>query len=419
MQSLPGFRDIYPEDFQLRRYLLDTWRKVARSYGFREYDAPTLESSALYEKKNSGGEILTQLYRFSDRGERDVSLRPEMTPSLARMVAAAENRYRKPIKWFSIANFFRYERQQKGRLREFLQLNCDILGDASPAADAELLALSIDLLRAFGLSKEDFVLRLSDRNAWLLFLDRHNIPRQSIGDFLAIIDKLEREKPESSEEKLQQFHLDLSTVQEFIASGGDGAFDPLLNDLQARGLRDFVEPDLGIVRGLAYYTGTVFEIFDRQRSFRAIAGGGRYDHLVKSLSDGSCDLPAIGMGMGDVVLTHFLQSNPAASARLNTAITQDSDCEIFVVIADEQKRPNALGLINRLRENGLRTDFSFSPAKVGKQFAAAEALGASYALVIGSEWPDVRIKTLSSREEITIAQDALADWIKNVNATRP
>jgi len=419
MQSLPGFRDIYPEDFQIRRYLLDTWRQVARSYGFREYDAPTLESSAIYEKKNSGGEILSQLYRFTDRGDRDVSLRPEMTPSLARMVAASSNRYRKPIKWFSIANFFRYERQQKGRLREFLQLNCDIFGDSSPAADAELLALTIDILRAFGLGKDDFVLRLSDRNAWLLFLEQNNCPPELAGDFLSVVDKMEREKPEETEEKLRPFGVDLSAVQKFIATDGDGAFAPILDDLAARGLRDFVGPDLGIVRGLAYYTGVVFEVFDRKRQFRAVAGGGRYDHLVKSLSDGNSDLPAIGMGMGDVVLTHFLQSSPTASEKMQSALASDRDCEVFVVVADETKRPDALGLITRLRENGIRADFSFGPAKVGKQFGSAESLGATHAVVVGSEWPEVRVKTLASREEIAVQQDALADLLKNDHSVRP
>jgi histidyl-tRNA synthetase len=402
MQSLPGFRDFYPEDFAFRRYIVETWRRVARSHGFREYDAPTLESTALYEKKNSGGEILGQLYQFTDRGERQVALRPEMTPSLARMVAARATHYRKPIKWFSIANFFRFERQQKGRLREFMQFNADLLGDASPGADAELMALTIDILRAFGLGPQDVALRLSDRGVWLGFLDRHGISRDRAADFLGIIDKMEREPAEVTGEKLQAFGLELAQVQEFIAGGGEEALAPLLADLRTRGLGDFLEVDLTIVRGLAYYTGAVFEVFDRSRQFRAIAGGGRYDHLIRHLSDGGADLPAIGVGIGDVVLGKLIESNERAFAQSKAVLAADPDCEIFVVVADESRRPQALSLVSQLRDEGRRVDFSISALKVGKQFAAAEAAGATHAIVVGTEWPDVRLKVLETREEFTV-----------------
>jgi histidyl-tRNA synthetase len=407
MQSLPGFRDFFPEDFSFRRYLVETWRRVARQYGFREYDAPTLESSALYEKKNSGGEILNQLYQFTDRGERAVALRPEMTPSLARMIATRASHYRKPIKWFSVANFFRFERQQKGRLREFLQLNADIFGDSSPAADAEMMALTVDILRAFGFGPEDVVLRLSDRRAWLAFLEKNGLPAERAPEFLGIIDKMERESDEATAAKLQGLGLGLDPVKEFISSGGQEALSPLLADLRARGMSDFVEVDLTIVRGLAYYTGAVFEVFDRQREFRAIAGGGRYDHLIKHLSDGTVDLPAIGMGMGDVVLGKFIEAREGAARRASQAMAADRDCGIFVVIADEARRLEALGLITTLRQAGHRVDFSLSPLKVGKQFAAAEAAGAWQAVVVGSEWPEVRLKNLATREETSLPASEL------------
>ena len=412
MQSLPGFRDVYPEDYALRKYMLQKWREVARRYAFVEYDAPTIESSALYEKKNSGGEILTQLYRFEDRGERDVSLRPEMTPSLARMVASRANQLRKPVKWFSVANFFRYERQQKGRLREFLQLNCDIIGDSSTAADAELLALTIDILRAFGFGKGDFVLRLSDRRPWLRFLSEHGQPAEAAGEFLAIIDKMEREKPEVTGQKFSALGISKKAVDDFIATGGDGAFEELLSELEARGLEGFAQPDLTIVRGLAYYTGTVFEVFDSARSLRAIAGGGRYDHLISSLSDGSADLPAIGMGMGDVVLGHFIDSHTVAANLRDAAVSGDPDCDIYVVIADPAQRIPALKVVQQLREAGKHVDFPMTPVKVGKQFQTAENLGARHAILVGAEWPEVKIKEMCTRQEIVLHKDALADWIK-------
>jgi len=172
MQRLPGFRDFYPEECALRNYVFDHWRRVARSFGFHEYDGPTLESIELYKKK-SGEELKTQLFRFVDQGEREVCMRPEMTPTLARLVAARARDFRKPIKWFSISPFYRFEKPQKGRLREFYQINCDILGDDSPAADAELIGLAIALHRVFGLTPEDFYVRVNNRHLWAEFLVAH------------------------------------------------------------------------------------------------------------------------------------------------------------------------------------------------------------------------------------------------------
>src|SRR5476651_1937894 len=199
--ALPGFRDFYPEQLATRNYLMSVWRDVARRYGFVEYDGPPLESLELYTKK-SGDEIVGQLYAFTDKGGREVALRPEMTPTLARMVAAKANAMRKPIRWFSLPQLFRYERQQKGRLREHFQLNVDIIGESDPAADAELIALLIDTLRAFGLTENDFVIRLSSRNAWQDFFHQRCADTAKAYEFFQIIDKLEREQPAHSQEKL-------------------------------------------------------------------------------------------------------------------------------------------------------------------------------------------------------------------------
>ncbi len=279
--------------------MLGGWRRVVRRYGFVEMDGPVLESMDLYAKKNeSGAEILGQLYKFMDRGEREVAMRPEMTPTLARMVIAKERAYRKPLKWFSTSNFFRYERQQKGRLREFIQFNADLIGYGSTPADAELISLAIDLLREFGFTAEDFVIRLSDRRAWMDFLSSRGCTEDGARSVLAIIDKLEREPEESLDAKLAPHGLTVRELRAFIAAGSPEYFAPLLEEFEARGLRDFVEVDLSIVRGLAYYTGMVFEAFDRSKSMRALAGGGRYDHLLTDLSDGAVNLPAIGFRHG-------------------------------------------------------------------------------------------------------------------------
>jgi histidyl-tRNA synthetase len=415
MRPLPGFRDFYPEDCARRGYVLDGWRRVARRYGFVEMDGPVLESMDLYAKKNeSGAEILGQLYNFKDRGDRDVALRPEMTPTLARMVIAKERAYRKPLKWFSTSNFFRYERQQKGRLREFIQFNADLIGDASTAADAEAVALVIDLLREFGFTKDDFVIRLSDRNAWIEFLKSRGV--EDTKSVLAIIDKIEREPEDSLNAKLAPHSLTVADLKTFIAGGSPEFFAPLLEQLDARGLRDFVEIDLSIVRGLAYYTGLVFEAFDKSKSMRALAGGGRYDNLLTDLSDGAVKLPAIGFGMGDVVLGNLIEETPHARAKMEQTLAASPAAEVFVVIADESLRRDAIGLVQTLRDAGWRTDFPLDTAKVGKQFQAAEQLGARFAVVVGQEWPQVKVKTLATRTETAVPQDALAGWLKTAQS---
>jgi len=411
MPALPRFRDFYPEDCARRNYVVETWRRVARRYGFVEYDGPTLEGGELYRKKNEeGAEILEQLYVFRDRGDREVALRPEMTPTLARMVAAKERHYRKPMKWFCISNFFRHERQQKGRLREFLQFNADIIGESSPEADAEIIALAIDLLRGFGFGPEHFVVRLSDRGAWREFLAARGCDDAQARLVLACVDKIEREPAEKLDARLAPTGLTVADLRQFIAAGSPEAFAPVLAALEARGLGPYVEPDLSIVRGLAYYTGAVFEIFDRSKSLRALAGGGRYDGLIEGLSDGAADLPAIGFGMGDVVLGHLIDETAAAADKLRDA--SPAACDIYVIVADESRRSEALGIIQELRDLGWNADYALKPAKVGRQFQDADNLGACRTVIVGSEWPQVKIKTLATRMEETCFREELAGILK-------
>jgi len=408
MPALPGFRDFYPEDCERRNYVVETWRTVARRYGFVEYDGPTLESGELYRKKNEeGAEILEQLYAFQDRGGREVALRPEMTPTLARMVAAKEKHFRKPMKWFCVSNFFRHERQQKGRLREFLQFNADIIGESSPEADAEIVALAVDLMRGFGFDEKHFVVRISDRRAWMDFLASRGCGDEQARLVLACADKIEREPAEKLDEKLAGTGLTVADLRAFIAGGSPEAFAPVLAALEARGMGGCVETDLSIVRGLAYYTGVVFEIFDHSKTLRALAGGGRYDSLIKGLSDGSSDLPAIGFGMGDVVLGHLIDETPAAAEKLQAAAKPP--CEVYVVVADEARRTEALQVVQLARNLGWRTDYALKPAKVGRQFQDAEGLGARRAILVGAEWPVVKIKTLATRQEESVDQAGVAD----------
>ncbi len=405
MQPLPGFRDFLPDDCAFRNAIFARWREVCRGYGFVEWDSPVLEPTDLYRKK-SGPEIVAQLFNFTDKGEREVAMRPELTPSLARVVAAQERQFRKPLKWFSIPQCFRYEKQQRGRLREHFQLNCDIIGDDSTAADAEIIALAIDLLRAFGFTADQVVVRLSDRQFWTDLLRAQNVPEEQWSDLLQVIDKSERDPREKTEEKLGPLAAPVFAVLE-SGAGRSEKLDALVRQLELRGLADFVKVDLSIVRGLAYYTGVVFEVFDRAGELRAVAGGGRYDNLIAQLSDGVVSLPAVGFAMGDVVLGELIKETPDVFARLADVVSQQSALDIYVVIAKEERRPEALRHIQQLRDEGWRVDYPLGAAKVGKQFQTAEAMGATITLLFGDEWPEVKMKTLATREELLVPNDQL------------
>jgi histidyl-tRNA synthetase len=412
MERLPGFRDFYPEPLPhtdvwsaaARQYIFDKWREMARRYNFREYDGPPLEPLELFTTK-SGDEIVGQLYNFTDKGERNIALRPEMTPTLARMVAAHERQYKKPIKWFAIPQLYRYERQQKGRLREHFQFNADIIGEKDPAADAELIALLIDTLRSFGLTEQDFVIRLSSRNAWQEFFEKGKGNPISAYEFFQIIDKFERSSPEETEKKLAALGFSLAGVNEFIESGKPTAeLESILQNLAARGLADFVKVDYRVIRGLAYYTGVVFEAFDRKGEFRAIAGGGRYDNLVKLISGGKVDLPALGFGMGDVVLLELLKARKLLPMF-------DSGVDVFVLIEDESLRGVSLKLINDLRTAEFSVEYSLTPAKPDKQFKRAQELNAPFTAKMDGD-SSVRVRNLKTREEKAVQPGEVARFLQ-------
>ncbi|HPY31762.1 MAG TPA: histidine--tRNA ligase [Verrucomicrobiota bacterium] len=412
MDRLPGFRDFYPEPVppgdnlawsaDARAHVFAAWRHTARRYGFREYDGPPVESLDLYTVK-SGEEIVGQLYNFTDKGDRRVALRPEMTPTLARMVAAHERDYKKPIKWFAIPQLFRYERQQKGRLREHFQFNADILGETSVAADAELIALLIDALRALGLSATDFQVRISSRNAWQEFYQRGVVNAEAGGageyEFYQIIDKLERTPEDESRKKLAALGFALEAVKDFIAAAQPTLeLQAVLDNLQARGLGDFVTVDYHVIRGLAYYTGVVFEAFDRQGEFRAIAGGGRYDNLVHLISGGKIQLPALGFGMGDVVLLELLKAR-GLLPRFSGAVA------VYCLVEDETLRGDSLALVQQARDAGLAVDYPLTPTKPEKQFKRARELGVTHLVTVernDAGEKSVRIKHVQTRAQQSV-----------------
>jgi histidyl-tRNA synthetase len=392
LDALPGFREFYPSELAERNFIIGTWREVARRYAFVEYDGPPLEPLELYTRK-SGEEIVGQLYAFTDQGSREVSLRPEMTPTLARMVAAKANALRKPVRWFSVPQLFRYERKQRGRLREHFQLNVDIIGEPDVTADAELLSVAIDIMRAFGLTATDVRARVSDRRLLRALLVLTGITEDMLPAVYAVVDKIDREPRASLEAKLRAAglhnvfiarvfevmkHPDLATLRERYGDVPELREDftrltRYFEYLDALGVGDWVEFDLSIVRGLAYYTGIVFELFDAKRELRAICGGGRYDSLLKQL--GGTDLPALGFGMGDVVLGELLR----ARGRLpDTAPTVD----VWVAYGDAALLTEAMQVARRLRDRGRSVEYALGGQQLSRQLKAADAAGAREALVL-------------------------------------
>ena len=393
---LPGFRDFLPEDLLFREHIFSAWRRVSARYGFQEYDAPPLEPLDLYVEK-SGAEIVGQLYHFRDKGDRDVTLRPEMTPSLSRILAERHRSMAKPIRWFSVPQLFRYERQQKGRLREHFQWNVDVIGEEGVGADAEVLAVALDGLRDLGLNQQDVRVRVSDRRLLTAILLAIGVEDERLPTAFAIIDKVERTSADHSLERLRtEVGLDEASARsafELLGQGGldsvrekFGALDPIgvelermdayLGSLEAMGLAPFVEFDLRIVRGLAYYTGIVFEIFDRTGVSRAICGGGRYDRLLELV--GGDSVPAVGFGMGDVVLGELLRDRDLAPPGTRKI-------DYFIVIIGEEHRELALAIAHSQRDRGAGVQYALREQSVRKQFVAAGNAGAREVIVLGPD----------------------------------
>jgi len=402
-KALTGFRDFYPESMAVRRALELAWHQASRRAGFQEFDGPVLESLDLFSAK-SGVEIEAQLYAFSDKGDRRVALRPEMTPTLARMVGARANSLPKPIKWYCVPQFFRYERPQRGRGREFFQWNVDVIGASEPAADAEVMTVALDALRSLGLGERDVVLRVNDRRFLRRMLRSIDVGEEKEAEVLGWIDKLERDvsAPKRLEEMLGEKRSgELLGWCERMPLEQANELEDVLGACQDFGIEAWVEPDFKIVRGLAYYTGPVWEIFDREGRLRSIAGGGRYDGLIAAL--GGPDLPALGFGMGDVVLRELLAQKglePEAPARV----------EVFVVaIGPDMLRP-AREVLLRLRERGVSADAPYGNLKLGKALKAADASGARRAVLVGpEEWQEdsVRVKDMASGEERIVRLEEL------------
>jgi histidyl-tRNA synthetase len=401
------------------------WRKTALSYGFEEFEAPILEPLELYTIK-SGAEIVSQLYNFTDKGGRELALRPELTPTVARMVAAVQNQIPKPVKWFSIPRCMRYEKPQKGRLREFFQLNADIIGEESENADLEVISLAVDCLANLGLGSGDFVVRINNRDFVSAFFRGLDIDPAMEAALFKVIDNASKVDEQSTFRSLERLNLgqaqlesivsylrakgpeDIEKLQAVARSGGGEAearqgpgrtlegkesLLRLLKLVRDSGIEPFCEFDPTIVRGLDYYTGTVFEIFDRGEGMRAVCGGGRYNNLLAEF--GGASTPACGFGMGDVVLGKLLEERG-----LFPSYTKGLD--YFLVRVSDNELPALLGSLRALRKSGARAEYAYSLQSVKKQMARASRSGAARVLIFGEQElarGKVTEKDLSTGEE--------------------
>ncbi|MCB1321599.1 MAG: histidine--tRNA ligase, partial [Leptospiraceae bacterium] len=378
-----GSRDFFPDDMNFRNWMFGVQRDWCRLYGYQEYAAPLIEPIELYRAKSSEEIVNEQVYRFIDRGEREVAIRPELTPTLARMAAQRLQDIPRPLRWFNVGNFMRYERPGRGRLREFYQLNVDLLGSNSAMADAEVLMLAVDILRAYGAGPEQFLVRYSDRR--LLESYFSELSSDALRKVSRAIDKREKIKPEEFEQLLSEACPDTAlrsrvpgflelTVDDLQNAAEQGELDPeaaerirgIRDILQSRGYADELRFDPGIVRGFDYYTGFIFEIYDlHPENNRALFGGGRYDRLVGLF--GKEDIPAVGFGMGDVTLENFIRTHNLVPAAL-----QASEGVYLTLMSDELKDAT-LQLAMELRAAGIECEAALEPTKkFGKQFELAD-----------------------------------------------
>lgn len=429
IQPPKGTRDFYPAEMAWRLYLENAWRAASIRNGFDEVDGPIFESLDLYKVKSGEG-IVSELFHFRDRGEREMAIRPEFTPTLARMVAAKAQGLPKPIKWFSMPNLCRAERPQRGRLREFLQWNVDMLGQEGPQADAEVIFTAVDLLSSLGLRPHHVRVKISHRDVVRRILLRLGVPENLLTSAFEMLDRRDKLTPEEFNAAVAQLGLDAGTIERFnqvarVRLHGSSAWDEIagkfaipeqdLEDLRALheqlvafGIAEWCEYDLGIVRGLAYYTGTVFEVHEATGAERAIAGGGRYDQLIE-LFDGPAT-PAVGFGMGDVVLTLVLQDKGLMPAEVAPPV------DAFVFAAGESARPAIPQVVARLRRADLHARFSYkTTTNVGKLLKDAAAVRAKYAVILDAKLQQqtVELKNLATGDQTEVKLADLAAAIHN------
>ncbi len=421
-----GVCDLYPEDMAIQNYIFKKMRETAESFGYEEYNASILEPSELFEAK-SGEELANQqTYKFKDKGERNVSMRPEMTPTVVRMIARKKRDLLFPIRFFSIANIFRYERPQKGRLREHWQLNIDIFGIKTTDAEAEIILFAHNVMKNFGAKEEDFEIKINSRKIIKLLLNQLNIQSdENRSSLLKLIDKKGKMKTSEFEEKMKEITKDFKKVlewlnikefQTFVAflpeelqkDGDILELSSLFKKLEYLSIKN-VSFDPSLVRGLDYYTGFVFEIFDKNpENKRALFGGGRYDNLFELFN--SEDIPAVGFGMGDVTIKDFLETH-------NLLPFYSPSAEIYICTISENYKIKAMELAKCLRKAGIKTISNITEKKIGDQIKIADKKSIPFVLFIGEEEVKkgkFKIKNLKTEKETEVTEDKILETIKKV-----
>ena len=412
-----GTRDFYPPDMARRNWIIDGWKKVSLRNGFEEYDGPIFEHLSMYQIK-SGQEIVTQLFSLQDRGGRELAIRPEITPTLARMVNQQINTLPRPIKWFSVPRLCRAEKPQKGRLREFFQWNIDIIGDGTGQADAEVIFTTLDYLRSSGLTGSDIRAKISSRKLLAAVLRNIGIAEDKLDALYAVLDKkpklppetfqaiLAEQVPDAEQAKkiLDLMSLDAIGRIEEVTRPDDGVLnavsdlEKVFDVLKWMGVAEYCVFDPSIVRGLAYYTGVVFEIHDIAGELRAICGGGRYDNLLRDF--GGPWIPATGMGMGDAVLEILLQEKGLLEKQV-----PKRQIEYFLVLADQSLASEMYRITAQVRSSGHSANFSYKPGGLSKQLKEAAGQNAQKCLIIGQEYSEKKqlvIKDMASGEQTLV-----------------
>lgn len=422
-----GTRDFFPEEMAFQEHIFSSWHKTCRRFGFEQYEAPMFESLELYTQK-SGSEIEQQLYTFADKKGRALALRPELTPSLARMVAARGTALKRPIRWYALPRLFRYEKMQKGRLREFFQLNMDILGIAECTADAELIAAVVAMMCDLGFTSADFTIHLSSRKLLEELFVSLGIAADQLRELYALLDKRNKIPAEEfsvqcsailPDEQIRTAVLRLfegatlaSIAETYPNLAAPAELAKLFELLTAYGIADFCAFDISVVRGLAYYTGIVFEVFDKTRELRAIAGGGRYDNLVKLY--GGPDTPAVGFAAGDVVLAELMRAKGIVPK-------QPPRSTVFIASFSAESSA-AICTATMLRSADIACEFALKKSNIGKQLDQANAARVQFVVFVGGAeeaQQNVKIKNMTTGSEETISRHDLVRFLKHALNASP
>jgi histidyl-tRNA synthetase len=422
-----GTRDFYPEDMAIHNWIMDGWKRASIRNGFEEYDGPIFEYLQMYQIK-SGDEIVEQLFSFKDRGERDLAIRPEITPTLARMVNQKINTLPKPIKWFSVPRLCRAERPQKGRLREFFQWNIDIIGEDNVLADAEVIFTTVDYLREVGLTPKDIKVKISSRKLLSAVLKKFGVPDEKLNLLYTLLDKKAKLPAEAFSATLAEQVGDkiagqitafmesqtVTSIENIVKTGEGDQLDTAIKELEdcanvlgQMGICDYCAFDPGIVRGLAYYTGIVFEVHDITGDLRAICGGGRFDNLLRDF--GGPAIPATGMGMGDCVLEILLREKGLLEKNI-----PGRSLDYYVLPVNDELLNEAVKITAQLRTRGFKSAFSYKSAGLSKQLKTASEQNAKYSIIIGDEFKagDVVVKNMSTGNQQTIPLKLFFDSLK-------